>query len=173
MKGYAKSHKLNINMNDDESIEKAVSVLLRSGNVEEAIKEFMNRLIADGVEYARDIVPVDTGDLRDNISGEVVSQRHGVKGTITAKSDHAAYVEFGVGVVGEGTYPGDTQGYEYNVPSMWKDETGGWWYGKGYGVYTHGNPANPFMFRTANEMRRRAPEIAKEVLNDYQKRSVQ
>lgn len=169
MKGYGKSHKMNINMNDSESIAKAIESLQETGKVVEATKEFIERLIADGTEYARDIVPVDTGDLRDNIDGEVVVEGTRIQGTITARSDHAAYVEFGVGVVGEGTYPGDTQGYQYNVPSMWKDETGGWWYGKGYRVYTHGNIANPFMFRTANEMRRRAPEIAREIINDYQK----
>lgn len=168
MKGYTKSHKLNINLNNSDDIEKAVKKLALAGNnVQEATVAFMRKLVSEGQSFARETVPVDTGDLRDHISGVVTEQGRVVKGQIIASSDHAAYVEFGVGVDGEGTYPGDTQGYEYNVPSMWKDETGGWWYQKGYRAYTHGTVANPFMFRTAEELRRRLPLIAEETLSDY------
>ncbi len=169
MKGYSKSHKMNINLNNSEEISKAIGKLSQTSNVVKATKEFMQTLIDDGVEYARDIVPVDTGDLRDGISGEVVASGTKITGKVIARSDHAAYVEYGTGVVGEGTYPADTNGYEYNVPSMWKDVTGGWYYGEDYRIYTHGHVANPFMFRTANEMRRRSVEIAKDVFDDNSK----
>jgi hypothetical protein len=47
---------------------------------------------------------------------------------LTNTSEHAVYVEFGVGIVGESAeHPrANESGYQYNVPSDAKDNTGGW-----------------------------------------------
>lgn len=66
------------------------------------------------VEEAQAIVPVDTGDLHASIhvaSLELVGTS--VSATVTADSPHAAFVEYGTGIRGEGTYMGD-------LPADWQ-----------------------------------------------------
>jgi len=131
---------------------------------------YIKRMVKLGVEYAKNRAPIDTGDLREGIIGTI----EGEEGVITSTSEHSAFVEFGTGVVGQGTYPGDTQGYAYNVPSMYKDETDGWWWkGRNGSVYTHGYKANPFMHDTAQYLKSIAVQTAKEILSDNSKRDIQ
>jgi HK97 gp10 family phage protein len=59
---------------------------------------------------AKELAPVDTGDLVSKISSTVAWEGQKVTGSVVSASDHGAYVEFGTGVrgaasLGAGPYP--------------------------------------------------------------------
>lgn len=89
-------------------------------------------------EEARAMAPVVSGELRGSIhtaSVELVGTV--VSGSVVADAPHAQFVEFGTGLKGEGTYPGQ-------LPDTGVPITGGW-------VYDYrdqnwpGHPAQPYM----------------------------
>lgn len=91
-----------------ESLLKKLNAL--GGNVEETLyKSIQNQgqLVKDD---AQDLVPVDTGDLKKSIHRETKKLKGKMSVRVYTNSDHAAYVEFGTGKVGEasteGKYPG-------------------------------------------------------------------
>ena len=115
-----------------------------------------------GLESAIANAPVDTGELRDGIGLYRIGDR---RYAVVAKCGHAAFVEYGTGVVGEGTYGGELPpSWEYSVgPSIDED---GWWYyvdEEGVGHWTQGQPAQGFMALTAEQVRAAVPAIAREV----------
>ncbi|MFI3329102.1 MAG: hypothetical protein R3Y05_01295 [bacterium] len=66
----------------------------------------------------------------------------------------AAFIEFGIGIVGKGTYDGDEDGYEYNKkPTIAKSKAAAqgkedsWW----YGGFTQGNAAEAFLYKAYRE----------------------
>lgn len=77
------------------------------------------RVVAD---HARDIVPVDTGELQSSITTvDPVDDFQSVVGGVVATAEHAGFVEFGTGIRGMGTYPGD-------LPQEGVPITGNWSY---------------------------------------------
>lgn len=148
--------KVSFSISDD--FNKILEAIPSQKEVGEIATKVVSQLCEHGEMYAKSVAPVDTGELVGSISSMVTSTKTSASGVIKASSDHASYVEFGVGVVGEGTYPGDSSSWQYNVPTEFKDETGGWYYGN---TYTHGNVANPFMYKTARELEQNAKDIVK------------
>ena len=82
-------------------------------------------LVAEG--YAKRLVPVDTGNLRNSITHKVDPEEPAVY--IGTNSEYGAYVELGTGKY----YPGGR-------PTPWKyqDSNGNW-------HWTQGNPAQPYL----------------------------
>ena len=80
-------------------------------------------------KYAKKLCPVDTGNLRNSISHEVVDEEHAVY--IGTNNEYAAYVELGTGKYAEG-------GGGRPTPWIYQDADGNW-------HYTHGNKAQPFL----------------------------
>ena len=115
-----------------------------------AQSKLIESLVFDGVVIAKEEVPVDTGELRDSIHGEISDK----SGRIIAGTDHCLFVEFGTGVRGRLTSPispDDSVNYIYDLNNRnWR-----------------GNKANPFMHRTAvrlrEDMRERIREFFKAV----------
>lgn len=68
--------------------------------LESAIEKGLNKAGDIVVNRAKDIVPVDTGALRDSISKEV----EGSKLSVGATEDYAAYVELGTSKMGARPY---------------------------------------------------------------------
>lgn len=138
----------------EEGLNKAIrEVESKRDGLVSLVEAYMSALLGEGVLYAKSEAPVDTSALQMSIGSEMLTEGSQVKGAVYASSGHAAFVEFGTGIVGEGTYPGDTAGYQYNLPSPFKDESGGWtWRGKYGRIYTHGYSANPFMYRTTQHL---------------------
>jgi HK97 gp10 family phage protein len=103
----------------------------RSDEVLAALQEAAERalekcgLVAEG--YAKRLVPVDTGNLRNSITHKVDPAEPAVY--IGTDSEYAAYVELGTGE----HYPGGR-------PTPWKyqDANGNW-------HWTKGNPASPYL----------------------------
>lgn len=118
--------------------------------VAELAEALVKRLVEDGVEIARfnvtDMSAIDSGELFNSIHGEFKDQ----VGFVVADAGHAAFVEFGTGVVGaRNTHPDVAiAGWRYDV-----NEHGelGWWYpGKdGKFHWTKGMPSRPYMYNAA------------------------
>ena len=122
------------------------------------------KLAEKGVEIAR----VQIADLDAIFTSELISSVHAeyegsTKGggiwAVIAGTDHAAFVEFGTGIVGQQSpYPGKTihQISDGRYGWFYQDDNGDWW-------FTEGMPSRPFMYLTANELRQIVTQTAKEV----------
>lgn len=133
------------------------------------LDELCRRLAEEGVKAAVSEVRIDTGELKESIHYE----KHGeCEYLVIAHNDHAAFVEFGTGVVGEGKpYPGE-------LPANWEYDTRAtpsahdrldptlWYYNDpitGVTMSTRGQKPNAYMVKAGEEMRQSVLEIAKEV----------
>lgn len=67
---------------------------------EEAIFKGMESITRAAQRVARELTPVDSGELRRSIKPEVKADATGVTGYLNANSEHAAYLEFGTGPIG-------------------------------------------------------------------------
>ena len=137
------------------------------------------KLAERGVEIARvqlsSLDAVFTGELLSSIHSEYKgSQKGGAIFAVAADSSHAAFVEFGTGIIGqESPYP-----YELPEGVSWQYASGktirqladgryGWFYPKGGQWYfTEGMPSRPFMYQTSMELMQEVVEVAKEVFGD-------
>lgn len=139
------------------------------------------RLLAEklserGVEIARvqiaDLDAIFTGELIQRLHSEYKgSTEYGAIFVVIADSDHAAFVEFGTGTVGQ------QNPYPYELPEgvTWEYASGktirqladgryGWFYPKdGQWYFTEGMPSRPFLFLTSLELQKEVVKIAKEV----------
>jgi hypothetical protein len=72
------------------------------------------------VTEAQAIAPVLSGEFREGIhTASVQLVGTVVSGTVTASAPHSEFVEYGTGVRGEGTYPGETpEGWIYDHKSQ-------------------------------------------------------
>lgn len=158
---------ININLFDQKSIQAAVKALRDYENS----LEYKCRLLAEtlaekGVEIARvqiaDLDAIFTSELLQSIHAEYVgSVKGGGVWAVVAGTDHAAFVEFGTGIVGK------QSPYPYQLPEGvdWQYASGktirqladgryGWFYpaddGKWY--FTEGMPSRQFMYMTAIEL---------------------
>lgn len=104
---------------------------------------------------------------------------------ISASGDSVAYIEYGTGLVGQGTYKGDlptqtltfespkdsgrintTQGWEYYYDNPQTKVLGGWFFGRGYANFTRGQVAGNQMFNTAKSLREYIKtDLAKDIRN--------
>lgn len=154
----------------EESINKAIKELKDyKKEVQRKAKILVDKMVQFGEDYAiNQVGHIDTGETVASIHG----YRNGNKGVIVA-GGNAIWIEFGAGVryntkpsphpKGEelgmtiGDYPGKGQG---NNPQGW------WYYGDDGEVHhTYGIQSNQFFWRTARELERVAPELAKEVFS--------
>lgn len=92
---------------------------------------------------AKDLAPVDTGDLAGSIHMQVKDTGKAIEGRVYTNKEYAAYVEFGTGIKGNGTYPYQVEGLSLE----YRDK--GWAYfdeDKGEWIYTKGQEAQPYMY---------------------------
>lgn len=137
--------------------------------------EYARRLAEQGYEAAIAAVPVDTGELRDSIAIEKLGKG---KYRIIATAEHALFVEFGTGVVGEGTYPDKKRlreaGWRYRMgesanPEAHDPDNPEFWYWLGDdGRYhrTNGRQAAGFLLAGAEAMKQNRLRVAKEVFKN-------
>lgn len=149
------------------SIEAAIKELNSySRKVKNLAGELVKKLTEMGVEIAKfnvaDMKAYDSGDLYNSIHAEYSGENVGF---VIADSGHAAFVEFGTGVVGAGNQHPEVAvfGWKYDV-----NEHGelGWWYlGKdGKPHWTKGMPSRPYMWQTARKLRDLYGRTAKELM---------
>lgn len=93
----------------------------------DAVLRALERCGEQAEGYAKDLAPVDTGNLRNSISHTVDEDEPAVY--IGSNVEYAAYVELGTGKYTEGGRP---------TPWVYQDDNGNW-------HWTRGNPAQPFL----------------------------
>lgn len=158
--------KLTFKLNPQE-IEVAVrQIKAYKANLNEAINVFIERLLDAGVEIAKTEVlslgAFDTGALYNSIYPVMYFEEN--RGLIIAGSSHAAFVEFGTGVVGSADpHPA----YPWSYDTNGHGEAGWVYFNEDLGMFfwTKGIPSRPFMFNTARELERLIPQFARELFN--------
>lgn len=107
---------------------------------------------------AKAIAPADTGQLRGSIHMDVKKLPDKVQGRVYSNVEYAAYVEFGTGVTGNGTYPYRVKGLNLEYKEK------GWAYydeDKGEWIYTKGQAAQPYMYPAIHRGRKIMKTIMK------------
>lgn len=172
---------ININLFDQKSIQAAVKALRDYENsLEYKCRILAETLAEKGAEIARvqiaDLDAIFTSELIQSIHAEYVgSVKGGGIWAVVAGTDHAAFVEFGTGIVGQKSpYKGKLpEGVTWQYASgktirQLADGRYGWFYpaddGKWY--FTEGMPSRPFMYLTAIEIREIVLQTAKVVFGN-------
>ena len=171
-------HKITLNPLSQSSIQNAIKALQSyQDSLTYKCQLLAGKLAEKGVEIARvqiaDLDAIFTSELLQSVHSEY---RGSIKGggvwAVVADSKHAAFVEFGTGVIGKanpykGTLP---EGVDWQYASgktirQLANGRYGWFYkGKdGNWYFTEGMPSRPFMYNTANELRSIIVSTAKEV----------
>lgn len=121
-----------------ESLLKKLNKL--GGNAEEVLYRSLQKQGEMVKGEAKMLCPIDTGDLRKSINKKAKKSDGKLEIKIYTNSDHAAYVEFGTGKVGERTNRNDKVNVSYkqdkwlaNIPDV-----GPRW--------TEGQPAQPYLY---------------------------
>lgn len=129
--------------------------------------EFCRRMAEEGCEVAIATVRKDTGALASSIRVERQGQAAYL---LLADEEYAAFVEFGTGVVGQGSYQGELPaqwGYdERRTPEAHDPVDPTLWYyydAEGRRRSTRGQTANGFMLAGSEAMRAAMLPVAREV----------
>lgn len=146
------------------SINRAIrEIQIFQQQLNETIDQLVEALTEKGVEVAKLQIAafeaVDTGELEHSIQGYYSPNLHA--GWVYTNAYHAMFVEYGTGIVGEGTYPTTTaNGWQYDINGHGEY---GWIYRKesdGTFHWTNGYVARPFMLNTFEWLKEAAPDIA-------------
>ena len=146
----------------DAGLDAAIAELKEYQQKVEALGEKVaKRLSNDGAANAQELASfmnaVDTGELVGSIKGEA----EGNTGYVRATAGHAAYVEFGTGVVGaRSPHPGGSWVYDINGHG----DDGWYYYKNGSKHWTRGMPSRPYMWDTAEMMAQAVPNVVAEEL---------
>lgn len=166
--------KIKIHCLDPDSIDAAIEELEKyKKDISLKVEQLVKLLTELGVEKAQELVPVDTGVAQASIVG-YMNEDSGI-GVIKA-GGYCKYIEFGTGVKGQNAqHPSP----EYMAIMQWaynsgatifttKDGREGWYYPTDDGEwrFTQGMPSRPFMYETAQYLRKEAHRLAKEILAD-------
>jgi hypothetical protein len=165
--------KTNLSVNGIEQLKKD---LLNYKNVE--LQQKLNLLVKRLAEKGVAIAQANVAKLDAIFTGELLASIKSVNGGgtngtaifyIVADSDHAVFVEFGTGQLGQ------EAPYHYPLPIDWEYGSGktifeispgqyGWFYPKGNKWYfTQGMPSRPFLYETSLELQKLILKTAKEV----------
>lgn len=126
------------------------------GNIDEVLTQSIGKQTKLVQGDAKELCPVDLGDLRNSIKGNVKKYKGRIVGVVSTNSDHAAYVEFGTGKVGERTNKNNKVNVSYkqdkwlvNIPDV-----GPRW--------IEGQPAQPYLYPALKNNEERIIENIKE-----------
>lgn len=97
--------------------------------------------------YAKDLTPVDTGNLRNSITHKVVDDEV----YIGTNNEYAAYVELGTGIHTEGGR---------QTPWVYKDDEGNW-------HHTRGQEAQPYLKPAVADHKQTYRNIIENELKNY------
>ena len=122
-------------------------------NSEEILKRFhaaaikaLERCGMQGEGYAKDLCPVDTGNLRNSISHKVADN----EAYIGTNNEYAPYVELGTGKYADGGRP---------TPWVYQDAKGNW-------HRTNGQKAQPFLKPAVENHKQTYQNIIKDELEN-------
>lgn len=105
------------------------------------MEDTVGRLAQQIADDAKDLAPVDTGHLRENIFSRVTKDGDIIAGEAYSNVEYASYVEFGTGKVGEsaGLQREGIDLHYRQTPWRYQDEEGNW-------HYTEGMKPQPFFY---------------------------
>lgn len=131
-----------------ENIDKLLNKIDKlGGNSTSILKKSVNKQINFVKGEAKLLCPVDSGRLKNSITGVVKDTSTGISGTVSTNVEYAPYVEFGTGQKGE------------NSPSPPKYE------GElGYRSDWNGQPAQPFIYPALKNNEEKVIKSVKEEL---------
>ena len=155
----------------EESIKAAIKELAKyKRELNKKTLELIDLMLKHGEDYAiNQVGHVDTGETLSSIRG----YRDGDKGVIVS-GGNAIWLEFGTGVKHNGAVGGSPhpKGSELGMTignyghGKGANPRGWWYYDDGKVKHTYGTEANLFMWKTARELERVAPELAREVFGN-------
>ena len=123
------------------------------------LKTAMNEAVKLVHGQAKTLAPVDNGNLAGSIHLQVKDTGKEIQGRVYTNLEYAAYVEFGTGIKGNGTYPYQIKGLNL----VYKDK--GWAYfdeDKNEWIYTKGQVAQPYMYPALKRSEKTIKRIFKE-----------
>lgn len=130
------------------------------GNVEETLYKSIQKQGEFVKGEAKLLCPVDTGDLRQSIKKQTKRYKGKIVSKIYTNSDHATYVEFGTGKVGEMTNKNTKVNVSYkqdkwlaNIPDV-----GPRW--------VEGQPAQPYLYPALKNNEEKIIESIKEDIKE-------
>lgn len=130
-----------------------------------AVKDAMNKSVLMVHGQAKELCPVDTGNLRSSIHPKVIIQGPNVIGKVYTNVNYAPYVEFGTGSVGSGTYPDPTLNLTYRSTQWTYTPDGGETFYK-----TKGQVAKPFMYPAIKNNKTRIKNMFKQAIQNSVRR---
>ena len=107
----------------------------------EAVKNAMQQAVLMVHGQAKELCPVDNGNLRLSLHPKVIVEGNDVIGKVYTNVNYAPYVEFGTGAIGNGTYPKKDINLTYTDKTWTYTPDGGETFYK-----TRGHVAQPFMY---------------------------
>lgn len=139
-------------------------------SLEDKCNEIVQQLKDMGIEKAKALCPVDTGEARDSIVGLMDESNH--TATIVA-GGYCIFIEFGTGIKGKNSqHPSP----EWIAFMTWaygdggtifttKDGKTGWYYplDDGSWRFTEGMPSRPFMYQTVQYLKKESGKVIKGV----------
>ena len=168
-------HKITVSLgNIDEAIRQIEEY---EKKVQQNVKKFVSKLVDEGVQIAKVKIltlppksAVESGDLLGSVKPVHVNDN---KGFIVVDNDHAVFVEFGTGVVKNGSNGSHPMSDEFGLSiGTYGEGKGsnpdGWWYfdkKQNRKRFTEGMPSRPFMYETAKDLEHKIVEIAREVFS--------
>lgn len=112
---------------------------------------------------AKELVPVDEGTLAGSIHMESKKTKDGYEGRVYTNLEYSAYVEFGTGVKGNGTYPYKVEGLNLT----YKDKGWVYWSDKeNKYIYTKGQEAQPYMYPSLHMNKKTINKMFKDGVSD-------
>lgn len=157
---------------DPKSIEAAITELQAyKEDVERRVRILVETLADHGADIARaKVVEMDalySGKLLGSINSYLFTFGGNPVGFIRVNADYGMFVEFGTGIVGANNSHHPAQNafaWEYDIHGH---GNAGWWYpgDDGKPHWTKGQPSRPFLYETAQQLKREFPQIVKEVFS--------
>lgn len=93
------------------------------------LEETMTKAVILVHGQAKELAPVDTGNLAGSIHTQLNKRKAQLEGRVYTNLEYAPYVEFGTGIRGNGSYPYDIEGVNLTYHEEWA-----------------GMPAQPYMY---------------------------
>lgn len=142
-----------------QSVEEAKKQLESlNSKVDSTLASVISQLTQEGCDYMKSVVKRSTGELSDSISSTFDEST--CTGRISVGSDYAIFVEYGTGIKGATSpHPNPAPDWVYDSNNH---GAAGWWYfdKKAQKLrWTQGQPANAFVYKTAQYLKQRAKEL--------------
>ena len=144
-----------------KNVDRLTKRLNNIGNMD--LKNIVNKATTLVHGQAKDLAPVDTGELSGSIRMKSKKTKDGYEGRVYTNLEYSAYVEFGTGIKGNGTYPYEVEGLTLTYKDKgwaYKDPKTDEW------IYTKGQVAQPYMYPALHMNKKTINKMFKDGVSD-------